>query len=79
MRGESNLEYGLPDFQEAKAVSICLGTWGWDSSEYKNALDNLMSARLELCGDKGSRICAAVAAPGSAALALGPGAARDWF
>lgn len=23
-----NLEYGLPDFQEAKAVSICLGTWG---------------------------------------------------
>lgn len=45
--GESNLEYALPDFQEAKAVSICLGTWGWDSSEYKNALYNLTSARLE--------------------------------
>lgn len=29
MEGESQLiEYGLPDFQEAKAVSICLGTWG---------------------------------------------------
>lgn len=24
-RGESSLEYVLPDFQEAKAVSICLG------------------------------------------------------
>ena len=28
VRGRVNLEYGLPDFQEAKAVSICLGTWG---------------------------------------------------
>lgn len=45
--GEVNLEYALPDFQEAKAVSICLGTWRWDSSEYKNALNNLMSARSE--------------------------------
>lgn len=27
-RGTVNLEYGLPDFQEGKAVSICLGTWG---------------------------------------------------
>lgn len=44
-RGIVNLEYDLPDFQEAKAVSICLGTWGWDSSEYKNALNNLTSAR----------------------------------
>ena len=34
-RERVNLEYGLPDFQEAKAVSIGLGTWGWDSSEYK--------------------------------------------
>ena len=44
-RGIVNLEYDLPDFQEAKAVSIGLGTWGWDSSEYKNALNDLMSAR----------------------------------
>lgn len=69
--GRVNLAYGLPDFQEAKAVSICLGTWGWDSSEYKNALNNLMSARLEAVWGQRQQRCAAVAA-GSVAIALGP-------
>lgn len=67
-----NLAYGLPDFQEAKAVSICLGTWGWDSSEYKNALNNLMSARLEAVWRQAAAPVLAAAAAGSAVIALGP-------
>lgn len=70
-RGRVNLACGLPDFQEAKAVSICLGTWGWDSSEYKNALNNPMSARLEAVWGQRQQRRAALAA-GSAAIALGP-------
>lgn len=79
-RGRVTLEYGLPDFQEAKAVSICLGTWGQDSLSIKMLVTTRCQHASRLCGDKDSNACAAAAAAaGSAAVALGPGAARYWL